>query len=119
MSKEGASIPPARALALLTLVHTTERGIASRVLTRTAGGNVTLFALDAGQGLEEHTSPFDALVLVLEGALTLTIGGAAVAASPGSVVRMPGGVPHAVDAPEPARMLLVMLPQPKPGDGPR
>jgi|SRR5215470_16173802 len=113
------TIAPAQALSLRTLVTPTAHGIASRVLARTSGGNVTLFAFDAGQGLEEHTSPFDALVLVLEGALTLTIGGAAVAASPGTVVRMPGGVPHAVDAPEPARMLLVMLREPKTGDGPR
>ena len=83
--------------------------IASRVLAKTAGGNVTLFAFDAGQGLTEHTSSFDALVLVLEGALTLTIGGTAVRATPGSIVHMPADVAHAVEAPEAARMLLIML----------
>ena len=82
------------------------------MLARTAGANITLFAFDAGQGLTEHTTPFDALVLVLEGALTLTIGGAPVRATPGTIVRMPAGVPHAVDAPEPARMLLIMLKEP-------
>ena len=110
-----ADIPSAEALELAKLVTQTERGIASRVLARTAGGNVTLFAFDAGQGLEEHTSPFDALVLVLEGALDLRIGGAGVRATPGTIVRMPGGVPHALDAPEPTRMLLVMLREPKQG----
>ena len=109
MAKDSPTIPPAQALPLATLITPTERGIASRVLARTDGGNVTLFALDAGQGLEEHTSPFDALVLVLEGALALTIGGTPVRATPGTVVRMPGGKPHAVEAPEPTRMLLVML----------
>ena len=74
---------------------------------------MTLFAFDAGQGLEEHTSPFDALVLVLEGALALTIGGADVHATPGTIVRMPGGVPHALEAPVPARMLLIMLREPE------
>lgn len=113
MSKDGQSIPPAQAHALAMLVTATERGIASRVLARTGGGNVTLFAFDAGQGLEEHTSPFDALVLVQEGSLALTIGGERVLATPGTVVRMPGGVPHALEAPEPARMLLVMLREPK------
>ena len=73
------------------------------------GGNVTLFAFDAGQELSEHTAPFDAFVLVLEGALTLTIGGAPVRAIPGTIVRMPSNVPHAVEALEPARMLLIML----------
>jgi len=73
------------------------------------GGNVTLFAFDAGQELSEHTAPLDALVLVLEGALTLTIGGTPVRATPGTIVRMPASVPHAVYALEPTRMLLIML----------
>lgn len=102
-------IPGAEALILQSLVTPTEQGIASRVLARNNGGNVTLFAFDAGQGLTEHTSPFEALVLVLEGALTLTIGGTPVRAVPGTIVRMPANVSHALDAPEPARMLLVML----------
>lgn len=105
----GPTIPPAEALALASLITPTEQGIASRVLARTSGGNVTLFAFDRGQGLTEHTSPFDALVIVLEGSFVLTIGGSPVRALPGSIVRMPADVPHAVDAPEPARMLLVML----------
>ena len=113
MSTPAPTIPPAEALRLHSLVTPTEHGIASRVLAKTGGGNVTLFAFDAGQGLTEHTSPFDALVMVLEGALTLTIGGAPVRATPGTIVRMPAGVPHALDAPEPARMLLVMLRDPK------
>jgi quercetin dioxygenase-like cupin family protein len=55
------------------------------------------------------TTPFDALVLVLEGTLDLTIGDTPVRAVPGTIVRIPGGVPHAVEAPEPARFLLLML----------
>ena len=102
-------IPAAEALLLHALVHPVEQGIASRVLAKTTGGNLTLFAFDAGQGLTEHTSPFDALVMVLDGALTLTIGGAPVRATPGTIVRMPADVPHALDAHEPSRMLLIML----------
>jgi quercetin dioxygenase-like cupin family protein len=102
-------IPAGEVLALRSLINSTEQGIASRVLAKTDGGNLTLFAFDAGQGLTEHRSPFDALVLVLEGVLTLTIGGAPVRATPGTIVRMPADVPHALDAPEPARMLLIML----------
>jgi quercetin dioxygenase-like cupin family protein len=104
-----ATIPPAEAVLLHTLVTPTEQGIASRVLTKTTGGSLTLFAFDRGQGLTEHTSPFEALVLVLDGALTLTIGSTSIHATPGTIVRMPAGVAHAVDAQEPARMLLVML----------
>jgi len=103
------TIPPAEALHLHALVTPTEQGIASRVLARTAAGNLTLFAFDAGQELTEHTSPYDALVMVLEGSMTLTVGGKEVSATPGTIVRMPANVPHAVSAREPARMLLLML----------
>ncbi len=114
VTQDRTTLPSAEAFELKALVTPTESGIASRVLARTGGGNVTLFAFDAGQGLEEHTSPFDALVLVLSGALELRIGGKPVRATPGTIVRMPGGVPHALDAPEATRMLLVMLREPKP-----
>jgi quercetin dioxygenase-like cupin family protein len=76
---------------------------------------VTLFAFDGGEGLSEHTTPFDALALTLDGALTLTIGGRAVAATPGTIVRLPANVPHAVEATVASRMLLIMLREPKAG----
>jgi len=101
-------------LRLADLITPTQGGIASRVLAKTGGGNVTLFAFDAGEGLSEHTAPFDALVIVLDGALELTIGGQAIAAAPGSIVRMPANIPHAVDATVATRMLLIMLREPKP-----
>lgn len=109
------TIAASELLALDSLVSPTEQGIASRVLAKTSGGNLTLFAFDAGQGLSEHTAPFDALVLVLAGALDLTIGGKLLRATPGTIVRMPADVPHALEATEPCRMLLVMLREPKPG----
>lgn len=102
-------LPAAEVLALRALITPTTQGIASRILAKASGGNVTLFAFDAGQGLTEHTSPFDALVLVLEGTLTVTIADQALAATPGTILRLPAGVPHGVDASVPARMLLVML----------
>jgi quercetin dioxygenase-like cupin family protein len=103
------TIPPAEALPLRALVTPTEQGIASRVLAKTPGGNLTLFAFDAGQGLTEHTTAFDALVVVLEGTFTLTIGGSPVRAPAGTIVRMPANVPHAVEAVEASRMMLIML----------
>ncbi len=102
-------IAPGEALALSSLVIPTAEGVSSRVLAKTPGASVTLFAFDAGQGLAEHTSPFEALVIVLEGSCTLSIGGTPVLATPGTIVRMPANVPHAVDAVEPTRFLLVML----------
>jgi quercetin dioxygenase-like cupin family protein len=109
-----STLPPAEAFELQSLVNSTEKGIASRVLARTSGGNVTIFAFDAGEELSEHTAPFDALVVVLEGLLVLTIGGQEVRAAPETIVRMPANVPHAVRATEPSRMLLIMLREPQP-----
>lgn len=109
MSNNSPMIASAEVLHLHSLITATDQGIASRVLAKMDGCNVTLFAFDAGQELSEHTAPFDALVLVLEGSLTLTIGGTPVRAIPGTIVRMPANIPHAVDALEPARMLLIML----------
>lgn len=103
------SVPASQALALDTLVVPTPGGIASRILAKAAGGNITLFAFDAGQGLTEHSSPYDALVLVVEGKFVLTIGGTPVTAAAGELVNMPANVPHAVDAVEPSRMVLMML----------
>ena len=103
------SLPAAEALQLDSLITPTAHGIASRVLAKTDGGNVTLFAFAEGQGLTEHTSPFDALVIVLEGVFALTIGGTHIEARAGQIVRLPASVPHAVDARAPSRMLLVML----------
>jgi len=109
-----SAIPPAEALALADLITPVADGIASRVLAKTTGGTVTLFAFDQGQGLSEHTTPFDALVLVLDGDLRLDVGGVTVSASPGTVVRLPAGVPHAVDARLASRMLLLMLKDARP-----
>ena len=108
------TIPPAEALRLGDLITPTDRGIASRVLAKNGGGSVTLFAFDREEELSEHTAPFDALAMVLDGTLTLTIGGKPVIATTGTITRMPANVPHAVLAAEPSRMLLVMLREPKP-----
>jgi quercetin dioxygenase-like cupin family protein len=97
---------------LESLVTPTAQGVASRVLARTAAGNITVFAFDAGEELSEHTAPFDALVLTLSGALTLTIGGRAVETTPQTIVRMPANIPHAVRASVASRMLLIMLRDP-------
>jgi quercetin dioxygenase-like cupin family protein len=106
-----STLPPGELFSLDGLVTPTAQGIASRVLARTAAGNITLFAFDAGEELSEHTSPFDALVLTLSGALVLTIGGRDVRTTPQSIVLMPANVPHAVRASEPSRMMLIMLRQ--------
>ena len=104
-----STLPPGELFALESLVTPTAQGIASRVLARTAAGNITLFAFDAGEELSEHTAPFDALALTLAGSLVITIGGRDVRTTPQSIVLMPANVPHALRAAETSRMLLVML----------
>ena len=85
-------------------------GIASRV--RAHGGEQHYpVCLRCRRELSEHTAPFDALVLTLTGSLALTIGGHEVRTTPQSMVLMPANVPHAVQPPEPSRMLLIMLRQ--------
>jgi quercetin dioxygenase-like cupin family protein len=102
-------LPPSKAVRLADLVDYADGSVVSRTLAKTKGGTVTLFAFDAGQGLSEHSAPFDALVQVLDGRVELIIGGEAVMAEAGESVLMPADIPHAVKAPEKFKMLLVMV----------
>lgn len=103
-----------QAHALAGVLEVVPGSVVSRMLLRRGTGNITLFAFDEGQGLSEHTAPFDAFILVVEGEVRLTIGGEIVTASAGEVVVMPAGVPHAVEATRPLKMLLVMIRDPAP-----
>ncbi|NOZ79841.1 MAG: cupin domain-containing protein [Acidobacteria bacterium] len=102
-------LQPARTTDLAGLVDYAPEAIVSRTLVKTGGGSVSIFAFAAGQELSEHTSPFNAVVQVLDGRAQLVIGGETVEASAGEAVLMPADVPHAVRAPERFKMLLVML----------
>jgi quercetin dioxygenase-like cupin family protein len=109
-TQEGRGLlPVGRAEPLADLLQLQPHGIVSRVIARSGGGNVTLFAIDEGEGLSEHTTPYDALAIVLEGRLRIQIADAVVTASAGQVVKMPANVPHALQAEQPSRMMLVML----------
>ena len=103
------TLPAGEALPIASLVTPTERGIATRVIARTAAGNITVFVFDEGEEVSEHSTPFDALILPQEGTLALTVGGRQFTAMPGTVVVLPANVPHAVRATTPARMILIML----------
>jgi quercetin dioxygenase-like cupin family protein len=100
---------PATALTLVDAVQYQPGAVVSRVLHKTPGGTVTAFAFDEGEGLSEHTAPFDALVQILEGSATITIGGAAARAQAGQILTLPANVPHAVHANERFKMLLIMI----------
>lgn len=83
--------------------------VVSKTLLDKKTGTLTLFSFDAGQGLSEHTSPYDATVQVLEGEATLMIGGKPVKARAGELVIMPAGIPHDVKAENRFKMLLIMI----------
>jgi quercetin dioxygenase-like cupin family protein len=83
----------------------------SKILLDKPAGSLTLFAFDKGQRLSEHTSPYDALVQIIEGTAELIIGGRKITADAGQIVIMPAGIPHAVNAPVPFKMLLTMIRQ--------
>ena len=103
------SLIPGTVSGLSSLVAIAPEAIVSRVLAKTSGGSVTLFAFAAGQELSEHTAPFDALVQVVDGDLEVTVGGEPVRLGPNAVVLMPADVPHALRAEVDSRMVLVML----------
>lgn len=96
-------------LKLSDLVAYQENSIVSRTLIDKKTGTVTLFSFDRGQGLSEHTAPYDAMVCVLEGEVRIVISGRPLHARAGDMVVMPAREPHALEALEKFKMLLVMI----------
>jgi len=107
--ESSGKLPPAEAVRLDELLAYVPGSVVSRTLIKRPVGTVTLFSFDAGQGLSEHTAPFDAMVQILDGMAELKIGGKAVKAQAGETVVMPAGVPHSLHAVERFKMLLVMI----------
>ncbi len=92
-----------------TKIEYSEGGIVSKKVIQKESGNVTLFAFDKDQKLSEHTAPFDALVQVFDGEAEIIIGGNSNILSTGMSIIMPAGIPHAVNALVPFKMLLTMI----------
>ncbi len=86
-----------------------EKSIVSRQLIKSQAGNITLFAFDEGEGLSEHSAPYDAFVQVLEGKAEITIGGKPYRVAEGEYIIMPANIPHAVKANGRFKMMLVMI----------
>ncbi len=99
----------ARPFTYTELVDYQEGSIVSRTIIDKPAGTITLFAFDKGQNLSEHTAPYDALVEVIEGTGTITIEGKVYEVTTGQQIIMPAGKPHAVDARERFKMVLVMI----------
>lgn len=99
----------AKALNLKDLSAYQDHSVVSREVIKKPAGTVTVFAFDAGEGLSEHTAPFDALIYILEGRAEVTIDGMPHQVQEGQMIIMPAEKPHAVKASSRFKMLLVMV----------
>jgi quercetin dioxygenase-like cupin family protein len=111
MPRERKSDPEIRAQAqnAADLVEYQSGSVVSRTIVDKDTGSVTVFAFAEGEGLSEHTAPFDALVHVIEGKAEVTISGKPHSVTAGELILMPADEPHALDAPEPFKMVLTMI----------
>ncbi|GAB4483887.1 MAG: cupin domain-containing protein [Anaerolineales bacterium] len=96
-------------LNFVTMISYQEGSVVSRQIVKSEAGNVTLFAFAAGEGLSEHTAPFDALAHVLEGRAEIFIAGELHELQAGQAIVLPANLPHALKAPEAFKMLLTMI----------
>jgi quercetin dioxygenase-like cupin family protein len=107
--KSAKGMPVAEAVRLTDLVNYQEGSVVSRQIVKREKGNVTLFAFDEGQGLSEHTAPFDALVQMIDGEAEITISGRSIRVKAGEMLIMPANEPHALKAIVRFKMVLTMI----------
>jgi quercetin dioxygenase-like cupin family protein len=81
----------------------------SKIVTKNKNGSTTLFSFDKGQNLSEHTAPFDAIAIILDGKCKISIAGKQNILSEGQMIIMPANIPHALDALEAFKMMLIMI----------
>ncbi|MEW5920124.1 MAG: cupin domain-containing protein [Bacillota bacterium] len=107
MNEKGFS--PAQVARLADFVQYQEGSVVSREVISKTTGTVTIFSFDQGQGLSEHTAPFDAMVYVIDGSVEITIGGRPHKVGAGEMIIMPANQPHALKALEKFKMMLIMI----------
>lgn len=100
---------PATRYTLKDLIDYQEGAVVSKTVIKKETGAVTLFSFDKGQGLSEHTAPFDAIAHIVEGEAQIVIDGNQYAVKAGEIIMMPANHPHAVKAVTPFKMLLIMV----------
>jgi len=98
-----------QAFNLDTSIEYAKDSVISKTLIDKGIGNITLFSFDAGQGLSEHTAPFDAVVQIIDGEAVITIDGDDTTVKTGEMIIMPANVPHSLRAEVPYKMLLTMI----------
>jgi quercetin dioxygenase-like cupin family protein len=107
--QKGANKLLAQAIRLIDLVDYQEGSVVSRTIIDKKTGTLTLFAFGEGQGLSEHTAPFDALVYLLDGEAEIIISGKTLRLKEGEMVIMPANEPHALKAIRKFKMMLAMI----------
>jgi len=103
------SFESAKVYNLKESIDVAEGGVVSKQFIKNNGGNITLFAFDKGQGLSEHTAPFDAIVQIIEGEAEISVDGKKQVLVEGEMINMPANIPHAIHAVEAFKMCLIML----------
>lgn len=98
-----------KALNVLELIAYQEGSVVSRTIAEKPVGTVTVFAFDEGQGLSEHTAPYDAIVHIIDGETEITISGKTLLAKTGEIVIMPANQPHSLKATKKFKMILIMI----------
>ena len=109
MNEEKKEAFGAKAQDLASLVDYQTGSVVSKTLIKKQTGTITLFAFDAGEGLSEHTAPYDAFVNILDGKVEITISGNPFHLSQGQMIIMPANEPHALRAVTKFKMMLVMI----------
>ena len=97
------------ALQLERLVEYQKHSVVSKQILNKKAGTLTLFAFDKGEGLSEHTAPYDASVMILDGKAEIKIGGKPHKLKKGEMILMPANIPHSLKAVAPFKMLLIMI----------
>ncbi len=90
-------------------VNYADGSVVSKIVLRNDKGNLTLFAFDKGEGLSEHTAPFDAVIEILDGKAEIIIGDTTHILKQGEAIILPANIPHALHAIEKFKMLLIMI----------
>ncbi|MEM8928495.1 MAG: cupin domain-containing protein [Bacteroidota bacterium] len=104
-----SAVETSKVYALKSMISYADGATVSKILTKGKNGNTTLFSFDKGESLSEHTAPFDATALIIEGKSTITIAGKAHLLKEGELIIMPANVPHALEATTAFKMLLIMI----------
>lgn len=108
-AETGAEKLIGRSVKAIGLIDYQESSVVSRTIIDENGGTVTLFAFDRGQGLSEHTAPYDALVLILDGEAEATVSGKPIHLREGEMTLMAANAPHSMKATTRFKMMLTMI----------